>query len=92
MTPEVSGAIEEIKAMFPDSPVLSEEDGEGGAYCIVAGLAIGSQYEPSIATIGFRIAFQYPRADVYPHYVLGGVRRRDGQSRQGVQQVTWREH
>lgn len=92
MTPEVSAAVEEIRAMFPENDVLSEDDSEGGAYVTVTGVDLGPQYEPSVAACSFRIPFQYPRADVYPHYLLGGVRRRDGQSRQGVQQdVTWRD-
>jgi len=91
MTPEVVAAIDEIRALFSDSVVGSEEDGEGGAYVTVTGLDIGPHYEPAIASCGFRIMFQYPRADVYPHYILGGVKRRGGQSCQGVQQVTWRQ-
>ncbi|HEU5413382.1 MAG TPA: hypothetical protein VFW31_06480 [Candidatus Angelobacter sp.] len=90
MTPDVSAGIDEIKAMFPNSAVIAEEDGEGGAYVTVVDIEIGSQYQPSVASCGFRISYLYPRADIYPHYIIGGISRRDGQARQGVQQVTWR--
>jgi len=30
--------------------------------------------------IGFRITFQYPYADVYPHFVRADLRRRDGRA------------
>ena len=47
------------------------EDGEGGAFVIVEGVDPGPLYEQPDTWIGFRITFQYPYSDVYPHYVRG---------------------
>jgi len=78
VTPEVQTAIEQIKAAFVDHPVTIEEDSDGGAVVVVGDLSIGEQYEPSRSWVGFRITFQYPHADVYPHFLDGSVKRRDG--------------
>jgi hypothetical protein len=71
-------AIAEIQMRFPGHTVESEGDSEGGAFVIVQGLDIGGQYEPDRSWVGFRITFQYPFADVYPHYLVSELKRRDG--------------
>src|SRR6266849_5171240 len=71
MTPEVEVAIAEIKAA---------SEPQGGAYLIVQNLAIGERYIPNTTWIGFLITFQYPDADVYPHFIRGDLKRADGQS------------
>lgn len=80
MKPEVATAIEEIRATFADHPVLVREDGEGGAFVIVEGVDPGPRYVQRETWIGFRITFQYPYADVYPHYVRGDLVRVDNKS------------
>jgi hypothetical protein len=80
MNPEVVAAIDEIRRAFPESYVEATPEAQGGAYVIVHNLALGAQYEPSQGWCGFLISFQYPRADVYPHFVNGDLRRTDGQS------------
>ncbi len=55
------------------------DDGEGGAYVIVENVQLGAAYAQDTTWVGFRITFQYPYADVYPHYVRGDLTRRDGQ-------------
>lgn len=79
MTPDVERAIVEIRRTFPDNAIEVQPDSDGGAYIIVQNLEIGEQYTPSISWLGFQITFQYPHADVYPHYIDGNVRRVDGQ-------------
>ena len=80
MTAEVSSAIEELKIAFPNAQVSAETEPQGGAYITVSGLEIGSSYSPSTTWIGFLIGFQYPRADVYPHFMDAVVKRVDGQA------------
>lgn len=80
MTAEVSSAIEELKVAFPDGQVSAEAEAQGGAYVTVNGVDIGASYSPSTTWIGFLIGFQYPRADVYPHFMDATVRRVDGQA------------
>lgn len=78
MTPEVERAIDEIRRSFPDHQVTVEPEGQGGAYVVVHGLPIGERYVPPNTWVGFLITFQYPYADVYPHFIDGAVRRVDG--------------
>ena len=53
---------------------------QGGAYVVVGDQEYGQQYEPERGWVGFLITFQYPHADVYPHFVAGGLRRKDGRA------------
>jgi len=78
MKPDVEQAIEEIRRTFAGHGVDVIDDGDGGAYVKVHGLSIGPQYVPSTSFIAFRITFQYPAADVYPHFLVYGLRRADG--------------
>lgn len=80
MTQEVKAAIEEIKATFPDHRVDVEDEPQGGAYVVVADLSIGKTYVPSTTWVGFLLSYQYPYADVYPHFIDGEVQRVDKQS------------
>ncbi|GII96852.1 hypothetical protein [Sinosporangium siamense] len=75
---QVADAIEWIRLHVDPSPVTVREDGEGGAFVIVESIALGDAlYHQTESWIGFRITFQYPYADVYPHYVRGDLTRRD---------------
>src|SRR5215217_3366555 len=78
MTPEVQAAIQEIRDAFPDPKVEVGEEPQGGAYVVVHGLPIGDVYTPNTTWVGFLITFQYPRTDVYPHFIDPAVRRTDG--------------
>ena len=80
MNPDVIAAIEEIRAAFPEHRVEVMPEAQGGAYVIVHDLDVGTQYAPAKSWCGFLITFQYPRADVYPHFVDGNLRRKDGSS------------
>jgi len=91
MKPEVETAIAELKATFTGHPVDVVPDPSGGAYITVYNLDIGQQYTPSKSWVAFQVSFQYPFADVYPHYIDGMVRRADGQRwGAGLSQTTWR--
>jgi hypothetical protein len=80
MTPEVEGARRELERAFPGSGVDVEPDPEGGAWVVVNDLSVGPIYEIEATWVGFQITFQYPRADVYPHFLDGALRRRDGKA------------
>ncbi len=91
MTPEVEQAIEEIKTLFPGSPIETEGESQGGAYVIVHNLDFGAKYNPSKNWIGFLIDFQYPRSDVYPHFFDRAVVRADGRKYgEGISSASWR--
>ncbi|MGD9691401.1 MAG: hypothetical protein AB7G17_01005 [Phycisphaerales bacterium] len=78
MKPAIVQAIDEIRCTFVNHPIDVIEDGEGGAFVKVHGISIGPKYNPSMSSIAFRITFQYPMADVYPHFLIHGLRRADG--------------
>jgi len=80
LTPEVQEAICEVQAAYPDHNVAVEPDGQGGAYLVVQDLFLGDQYLPATSWVGFHIGFQYPRSDVYPHFIGGDVTRADGRA------------
>lgn len=77
MAPKVVEAVAEIRAAFPGHLVEVEPDGQSGAWVTVHDLAVGEQYEPTTTWMTFRITFQYPFADVYPHYCVVGLARKD---------------
>lgn len=77
MTPEVATAIDEIKAAFPAVTVEVREE-SGAAVVLLDALELGPPYVQPDTWIGFRITFQYPYADVYPHFVRGDLSRLDG--------------
>ncbi len=78
MTPEVVEAIEEIRSSFPEAAVDLREDGEGGAVVLVDPVDPGPQYQQRATWVGFRVTFQYPYSDCYPHFVRGDLARVDG--------------
>lgn len=77
MKPEIERAIEEIRTSF-GSGVEVQPDDEEGAFVKVLNLDIGSHYEPERSWVAFRITFQYPFADVYPHFLVPHLKRKDG--------------
>jgi len=78
MTPEVNGAVEEVRQAFPAATVTVVEDADGGAIITVDPLFIGDQYVTPETWIKFHITFQYPVSDVYPHFVRPDLARKDG--------------
>jgi hypothetical protein len=78
MNASVQQAIAEIRSAFPSHPVEAESDEHEGVFVKVHNLHLGDQYEPSQSWVAFRITFQYPHADVYPHFCVVGLKRKDG--------------
>lgn len=85
----IESAVYAVRSHFADTTVSVTPDGVGGVYVTVEDVAVGSQYLPTSAWMGFQINGAYPQSDVYPHY-LGRVARRDGaQHGPAVQLVMW---
>ena len=76
----VAGAVSELRTHFGPEAVTVKEDGEGGAYVLVEQVNLGEAYTAETRTtwLGFKIGFQYPLADVYPHHVRPDLARADG--------------
>jgi hypothetical protein len=77
MKPEVEQAIEEVRRAFPGTTLDVEPDPEGGAFVRVHDFDLGERYEPARSWCAFRITFQYPFADIYPHFLVPLLKRRD---------------
>jgi hypothetical protein len=92
MTPENETAVQEIQASFLAHIIDVEPEDQGGAYVTVGGLSLGDSYLPTETWVGFLITFQYPRADVYPHFIDASVKRVDCKPHvPGISgPVTWR--
>jgi hypothetical protein len=86
MNEAVQFAVDQINTAFPQNACEAQDDGDGGAWVIVEGVPLGEIYTEEASWVGFRITFQYPNADVYPHFVRGDLLRKDGRSLgEGVQ-------
>jgi hypothetical protein len=77
VTAETLAAVEEIRSAFPDCTVELREDGEG-VIVLINPVDPGPPYVQRETWVGFRITYQYPYADVYPHFVRGDLARVDG--------------
>lgn len=77
IVPAVARAIKEIRCTFDQSSVEVEPDGSGGAVVVVRGIPMGCPYMQREVWIGFHITFQYPYADVYPHFTNPDLARSD---------------
>ena len=78
MKPEVEEAIEGIRCAFPTLPLDVTPDPDGGAFVRIHDVDLGAQFTPRYSWCIFRITFQYPFADVYPHYFINKLQRVSG--------------
>jgi len=78
MTPDIEKATKEIRSYYSKNKIEIEDVADGGARVIVHDIQLSEIYTPKITWIGFIIGFQYPRADVYPHYIDHTIIRSDG--------------
>ena len=78
ITPSVEKAIAELRSCFSESGVETEPDNSGGAYVTLRSVLLGLPYAQAETWIGFQITFQYPYADVYPHFARPDLARADG--------------
>ena len=77
IVPAAAKAIEEIRCTFDQCAVEAKPDGSGGAVVVVRGIPMGCPYLQAEVWIGFRLTFQYPYADVYPHFTNADLARSD---------------
>jgi hypothetical protein len=80
LTPKVAEALEQIRTNFPGSSLRVAEDSQGGAVVRLETVPMGPPYVQPDTWIGFRVTFQYPYADVYPHFVRPDLSRLDGRA------------
>jgi hypothetical protein len=91
VTPEVEVAVDEIRQAFEGHMVEVEDEAQGGAYVIVREINVGERFKPATSWIGFLIPFQYPDADVYPHFTDRAFTRADGSALgSGLSAGSWR--
>ena len=74
----VADAIAEIHASFRAHRVDHEPDGQGGAFVRVHELEIGRAFNQPTSWVGFQITFQFPFADIYPHFLRSDLTRKNG--------------
>lgn len=74
----VAEALSEISASFRAHRVDHEPDGQGGAFLRIHDVAVGKAFTQPTSWVGFQITFQYPFADIYPHYLRPDLTRVDG--------------
>jgi hypothetical protein len=77
MKAEIEKAIQEIREAF-GVQLEVEADENGGAFVRARDLFLGTQYEPERSWSAFRITFQYPFTDTYPHFFVACLQRKDG--------------
>ena len=78
VTEVVAQAIDEIRRTFEECGVEVYPDGSGGAVVVVRDIPLGCPYVQAKVWIGFHITYQYPYADVYPHFTNGELARSRG--------------
>lgn len=78
VTAAVAKAIEEIRRTFEECEVEVYPDGSGGAVVVVRGIPMGCPYVQDKVWVGFHITYQYPYADVYPHFTNADLARSGG--------------
>ncbi|GAB3795040.1 hypothetical protein GCM10028798_03100 [Humibacter antri] len=89
-TTAIAEAIEELRATFPETEVVVEPDGAGGAWVTISSVPMGSAFLQSESWMAFQLTFPYPEADVYPLFVRADLVRRDGAAHgQGFAATTW---
>lgn len=89
----VEKAITELRLAFPNAQLDVREDGSGGAHVLLDPVDPGSLYTQRETWVGFHIPFNYPHADVYPHFIRPDLSREDGRPlinpEMGIQSVIW---
>jgi len=90
MNSNVEQAIAEIRATVAGHQVDVEPDADGGAYVTVRDVHLGDQYTPSVSWVGFHITFQYPHADVYPHYCVAGLKKNGADVGKPFHKAEWK--
>jgi len=83
----VATAVNELRIEFSPAVVTAEPDGEGGAHVRLDPVELGSPILQKTTWVAFRIPYNYPYADVYPHFVRPDLRVDGGALSAGMSQV-----
>jgi hypothetical protein len=75
---EVITAIEILQSTFEPSEFHLESDGQGGARVRFCSISLSTIYEQSESWVGAHIPALIPYADIYPIFLRGDLRRKDG--------------
>jgi len=78
LKPEVVKAIESLQQHFEPIEFQLEADGAGGARVRFGPVALGASYEQTESWVGAHIPPLIPYSDVYPVFLRGDLRRKDG--------------
>jgi len=78
LTPAVEQAVDQIREQLSGCGLAIETDNDGGAIVVITGVDLGYPYKQDKTWFGFHITFQYPSADVYPHFTHCDLARVDG--------------
>ena len=78
MKPEVSQAVDQLRACFPDATIEARSSDDGGAFVTIDSIDPGPAYAPRTTWLKFAVSYQYPYADVYPLFVRPDLIRSDG--------------
>ena len=79
MNSEVEHAVEELSLCFGDTEVEVCPTEDGGVIVTINPVDVGPGYSPQKTWMKFAISFQYPYADIYPHFLRPDLVRTDGQ-------------
>ena len=81
LKPDVAAAIRELEEAFADSTINWRADSQGGAFVTMEAVPLNPEIFAQDATwVGFRVTFQSPLAEVYPHHVRPDLARKDGRA------------
>ena len=90
MNSKVEQAVQELSLRFGDAEVEARPTGDGGAIVTINPVDVGPGYRPQKTWMKFAISFQYPYADIYPHFVRPNLVRTDGQPHgNGISQASF---
>lgn len=78
MSPELSVAVDEVRATFPELSVDTKLNDDGSVWVVVKDVYLGDQWSPDHSSVSFTISTQYPYAECYPHYLEASVKKTDG--------------
>lgn len=77
ITPQVTKALEELRAQFGET-VTYVETGDGGAHVTVDRITLGTPYQQADSWFAFTITYLHPYGDIYPLFVRPDLTRIDG--------------
>lgn len=84
---DVKSALDELKKDFPKAKVIYDANANGGAQVIVEGIDLGHPFTAKTTWFGFEIPYNYPYADIYPHFTAPDLQLVD-KNRDSLDKIT----